>query len=1026
MAKGGEEGFVYPRVWYGGLMALRTFVSKTAKVGRNLAIALAFAAFGAVGVTAQNAGTVTGLVRDAVSLAPLAGAQVSIEGTGIGGLVNNVGRFLLLNVPAGTHTVNVTMIGYGAGTQQVTVTAGGTATANFSMREQALSLEGVIVTGTAGQARRREVGNAISALGARDIEVAAVTDVGDILQGRAAGIQIADTDGQVGAGSEIRIRGNSSISQSNRPLIYIDGVRMENDQLTNSDEAAATPMSLDAINPNDIDRIEIVKGPAATTLYGTEAAGGVIQIFTKRGSSGAPAWTLTVDGGLSKMGHQGPTSGSDLVSMSNSYTEENRDLFPDGTFGVDYLIGQDQTINENGLRLNDCVNGDPSLSAFPTVSTYGAEPGCPSSGSWFRDAKMQRYNLSVRGGGETATYFVSGRYAIEDGVVDPQGQDSYNIRANVQFQPFDGLDVSLNNMYTRRNITWIPNGNNASGLFLNVLRGDRGYTPGNDDSLVLFNDINTFASQWVTSASIGWSPTASFSHRLNFGMDYNYIDYVDFKPYGNYESALGSRQNDTRSDRNLTFDYNGSWRTDLTDMVSSSFSWGGQVYEEFSWGLEGTDADFAGPGAQLVGDGTLPNTDEDRLTIRSGGFFLQEQVGFGDRFFLTGGVRWDGFSTFGEGFGLAAYPKISAAYTLSDESFFPQGTFVDGLKLRAAWGKSGRAPGAFDAVKVYAATQADELVPGLIISNLGNADLGPEISQELETGFELSAFDSRASIDFTYYNQKTLDALIGVQEAPSFGTEEATLRNLGETKNTGTETILTVVPVRSDNLEWSVNAAYSTNQSEIVDLGPLEEQGFNLRVGFPIGVEYDDVVSNPGVVGATPVNSTEVLGVTFPTELISLGTRVTFNQSLTFDILGEGQMGHVKAVGLGWATARRETWPACYGIQDEFNANGYTNLTPQQSATCVPANIRWGMWTTKADFFKIRSASLSYRLPEDLVPGTRNVTVALQGKNLALFTDYQGLDPEASDRGNSQGEYAFEYYNMAPPRVFILNVTVNF
>ena len=194
-------------------MALRTFVKGSVKAARNLAIALAFAAFGAVGVTAQNTGTVTGMVRDAATLAPLAGAQVSVEGTGVGGLVNNVGRFLLLNVPAGTQTVNVTMIGYSAGSQTVNVTAGGTATLDFELREQALSLEGVIVTGTAGQARRREVGNSIESVGASDIAVAAITDVSNVLQGRAAGVSITGTDGQVGAGSEIRIRGNSSISQ---------------------------------------------------------------------------------------------------------------------------------------------------------------------------------------------------------------------------------------------------------------------------------------------------------------------------------------------------------------------------------------------------------------------------------------------------------------------------------------------------------------------------------------------------------------------------------------------------------------------------------------------------------------------------------------------------------------------------------------------------------------------------------------------------------------------------------------------
>jgi TonB-linked SusC/RagA family outer membrane protein len=1006
-------------------MDLRTFVLNTVKVARNFAIALAFMVFGAVGVTAQNTGTVTGLVRDATTLAPLAGAQVAVEGTGVGGLVNNVGRFLLLNVPAGTQTVNVTMIGYAAGSMTVSVTAGGTATLDFEIREQALALEGVVVTGTAGQARRREVGNSIESVSASDIAVAAITDVSNVLQGRAAGVSISGTDGQVGSGSEIRIRGNSSISQSNRPLIYVDGVRMENDALMSADEGAAGTMAIDGINPNDIDRIEIVKGPAATTLYGTEAAGGVIQIFTKRGSAGAPAWTVTVDQGMQRMGHQGPQTAADVKPMSNYFTRNNPDVYPTGDYNVDYLLPAEGEIgNANGLRLNDCASGDP-MSQYPTIDGYGAEPGCPESGSWFRDASMQRYNLSVRGGGETATYFVSGRWADENGVVDPQGQQSYNLRTNVQFQPMDGLDVSLNNMYTKRNITWIPNGNNASGLFLNVLRGERGYTPGNDDSLVMFNDIATNQSQWVTSASIGWTPTANFSHRLNFGMDYTYVDFVDFKPYDNYENPLGDRENDQYNDRNMTFDYNGSWRTDVMDGISSSFSWGGQVYEEFSWRLNGFDSDFAGPGDQLLGDGTDQDVNESRLTVRSGGFFLQEQIGFGDRLFLTGGIRWDGFSTFGSGFGLAAYPKIAGAYTISDEAFFPDGLF-DAFKLRAAWGKSGRAPGAFDAVKIYEATQADEVVPALIIGNLGNSELGPEISEEVELGFEASMFDGRISMDFTKYDQTTTDALVGVQEAPSFGTEEATLRNIGETTNNGYEAVLNVNAIRSDNIDWNVNFSYSSNESEITDLGPLQNAGGNLQLGFPIGVEYDPVVMNPTAVGAAESTELAVLGVVFPQEIIALGTRMTFSQALTLDVLFESQVGHSRTIGIGWATARRETWPHCFGIQNEFNANGRTNLTPNQVVTCVPGKIDWGAWTQDADFIKLRSASLSYRLPDDLIPGTRSVSLSLQGKNLWQSTDYQGLDPEATDRGLDRGEYAFEYYNMAPPRILILNMQVNF
>ena len=273
----------------------------------SLGVALTFVlAFGLAERTAAQTGTITGAVQDAVSQAPIAGAQVSVVGTSLGGLANNVGRYLIINVPAGDHTLRVDMIGYGSLEMQVTVPEGGAATADFNVRQDAIALEGVVVTGTAGQARRREVGNSISAIVAEDIQYTAVTDFGDVLQGRTTGIQVNDHSGQVGAASQIRLRGNNSLTQGNNPLIYVDGVRLESNPIGSDDEGAQTPSAFDMINPADIDRMEVIKGPAATTLYGTEAAGGVIQIFTKRGVAGAPAWTASIEHGLSVMPHQGP------------------------------------------------------------------------------------------------------------------------------------------------------------------------------------------------------------------------------------------------------------------------------------------------------------------------------------------------------------------------------------------------------------------------------------------------------------------------------------------------------------------------------------------------------------------------------------------------------------------------------------------------------------------------------------------------------------------------------------------------
>ncbi len=967
--------------------------------GRLAALGVALSlAFGLAERAAAQTGTITGSVQDAVSLSPLAGAQVSVVGTTLGQLANNVGRYLIIDVPAGQQTVRVEIIGYGTIEQEVTVPGGGAVTADFNLRQDAIALEGVVVTGTAGQARRREVGNSISSIDNEDIQFTAVTDFGDVLQGRTTGIQVNDHSGQVGAASQIRLRGNNSLTQGNNPLIYVDGVRMESNPIGADDEGAQTPSAFDMINPQDIERMEVIKGPAATTLYGTEAAGGVIQIFTKRGVAGAPAWTFSVEQGVSRMPHQGP--------------------------------GPD--VNPSGLFLNTCR--DPQMLNHQTGEIGVDEPGCPESGSWFRNALHQVYNLSVRGGGETATYFVSGQYGDRQGAVDPQGATNYNIRANISFQPADGLNIQVNSSYARRDITWIPNGNNASGLYLNVLRGDRGYTPGNDDSLVLENQIFTYLDQYVTGLSVNWAPNTLFSHRLALGLDYTSSDFIDFKGWGFYEEATGDREVDQQFDRNLTFDYSGNFNYSPLENISSNFAWGGQLYEEFNYTINGFDELFAGPGEQILGGGNNPRVFEGRITTRNGGFFVQEVLGLNDKLFLTGGIRWDGFSTFGEGFGLATYPKLQAAYTISDEDFFPF-DFAETLKLRAAWGESGKAPGAFAAKRIYEAVSADEQVPAVIIANLGNADLGPEVSSEIEYGVDAVFMGGRFSVEFTAYDQTTRDALIGVQEAPSGGTEEATLRNLGEVQNWGTETVVNFVPVRTEDVEWDIGVNYSTNDSEITDLGPLEDLGTTRQLGLPLWIQWDDILQNPDELGALPSWEKGYIGNLFPTQTIGINSRLTLWHSLTLDVVGEGQYGMVRPIGIAYQNVRRRVWPGdgCPAIQDQYYAlsgSGSSRvatmgLPASDIARCIGPYSDQSMWTDPADFFKLRSASLTYRLPDGLVPGARNAQIGVAAKNLLTFTDYRGLDPEANDNGFGDST-PNEYYNMAPPRILIFNLSLNF
>src|SRR5690606_2663620 len=237
-----------------------------------------------------------GRVVDARTLQPIAAAQVFIPQLNVGVLTREDGQFMILNVAAGTHTVTVQRIGYRNVSETAAVQPGETTTLNFQLTQDALALDAVVVTGTPGGTQRRAIGNVVGRVAAADVaEVAPVTSVQDLLGAREPGLSFARTDGNIGTGSAMRIRGVSSISMGSQPLIYIDGIRVDNQTRAGPELRAGRGSStLDDLNPDDIESVEIIKGPAAATLYGTEASAGVVQIITKRGTTGAPQFDATI------------------------------------------------------------------------------------------------------------------------------------------------------------------------------------------------------------------------------------------------------------------------------------------------------------------------------------------------------------------------------------------------------------------------------------------------------------------------------------------------------------------------------------------------------------------------------------------------------------------------------------------------------------------------------------------------------------------------------------------------------------
>src|SRR5690606_30679510 len=397
--------------------------------------------------------------------APLGEVQVFIEGEQLGALSRQNGRYLILNVPAGSYQVNAIRLGLAPVTQQVEVASGQTVEVDFAMETQALGLDEIVVTGTAGAARRREVGNSINQINVAELAYEP-TQVSDMLLSSAPGIEVTLAGGEVGQGSAIRLRGVNSSEMSADPIIYIDGVRMRSSALPQAATpdyrsgrgANNTPSALDMLNPNDIERIEVIKGSAATTLYGTEASAGVIQIFTKRGATGAPVWTVETQQG----------------TMWSK---------PFGANGVDYL------------------HMDPWICT-----------GFMSCGDRTHQAWQQQYTASVRGGGDGLLYFASGEYQDIAGNMPNDLLEKWVVRGNFTFEPAEDLQFQWNTAYSNQWQSNTPTGNNAQGLTLNVFRQDQNYFGSGDPDLidqVLVWEIEQVIERFTSGGTVTYSPLAN-------------------------------------------------------------------------------------------------------------------------------------------------------------------------------------------------------------------------------------------------------------------------------------------------------------------------------------------------------------------------------------------------------------------------------------------------------------------------------------------------------------------------------------
>ncbi len=1011
-----------------------------------------FAALHVQTAAAQETGRITGQVISGQSMRPLEGAQVSIEGTGMGGLANAQGRFLLLNVPAGSYQVRVTLIGYGTARQQVTVAAGQVVNADFQLDETALALDEIVVTGTAAEVRAKEVGNSVDGVTSREIEnIPVLKNTEDILSGRAPGVTVMTNSGQPGGGSTVKIRGINTISQTMQPLIYVDGVRIYNEPSRANWGARAATTPLQDISAKDIERIEVIKGAAATTLYGTEASAGVIQIFTKRGISGAPIWTAEISQGFNQQ-----------TSFLANPDQDPTDLYTK-CGNLDNLYSLNLQVSETSDKLGNKI--------------YMQDPTCPSDGTWQHLGAVGNYSLGVRGGVGDVTYYLSGNYNDVNGTLPTSESKDGGFRGNFGFTPMENLTFALNSAYTRRNSRWVEDGNNADGFLLNVGRGAQNYLKGGKgtdcDNISTGPDGNPrtcitngylFETQlysqtdhFITGFTTQWNPTEAVSNRFSVGWDYLALKGETTRPFGSLYTPAGYFWDENTRHTKLSLDYAGSYQNNFGADIASTFSWGGQVFKDKHRWTEWDVEKFAGPGRPTIESGAeITYRSETNIAQSSAGFFFQELIGWQDRLFLTAGLRVDGNSAFGDNFGLQKYPKVSASWVLSDYDWFPSNTF-ETFKLRAAVGESGKAPTPFAGLRTWSGVGL-EGEPGFTPGSPGNADVGPERTRETEFGFDMSAFDGRIGIEATHYKATTSDALVFIDLPSSEGFLSNRLENVGETQNSGYEFQLSAALLRASSIEWRARANLSFMHSKAiqVDEDPAIDPTSCIYVGLysnicegeQIPVLRAQKIMNPDAFADPVIVDDTTIGPTYPTKLIGLGTTIDIGSSLHVDALMEGQFGHFLPNYTGYQNARRGSWFPCFDIQDKMiaarrgDATALNDVTALERARCsiktASSTINNGYgydsdwWIEKADFWRLRSVTLSYDLPESLLNWGRNATVTLAARNLLTITDYTGTDPEVQDfadaTGNQLGGGEFgrrDYYQIPNPRTYTLSIRVS-
>ncbi|MBB4636767.1 SusC/RagA family TonB-linked outer membrane protein [Longimicrobium terrae] len=989
----------------------------------------------------QTTYTIIGTVVDAATRSPIADATVQLR-TGAQGSVprtvtDAAGRYTLrAPLAAGTYTIEATQLGRSAATRQITLGASAAVQVEpLLLSSGVLQLEEVVVTGTGAPVERREVGNTVSSVSGEEIARApAATSIDQALQGRIAGAQISESSGQPGGGVSIRLRGTNTILGNAEPLIVIDGVIVDNNNealiglganATRSNTALTNRLS--DIPPDDIERVEVLKGAAAAALYGSRANSGVIQIFTRRGRSGTPQIRFSTE-------------------MQASRTPGFLDL------NMEPLIGPADVAADASLR--------PRLGQ--PVERYDIQDRI------FQTGYGTSNQLSVSGGTTTGTsYYLSGNWNEEDGIVRSTGYRRYGGRARVSQRLSNWLEVGVNGSYLRTRTNLVPEGEQTQGILTSVVFTPTYFNPAAIDSVygryayspVIGTNVLDVIENWKAQNSVtrflgNVQATATPLRNLTLtylaGVDDGREEAAYLQPFRATSVAFtGSLQAPVRSVRRFNNDFTAALVSPLRPGVELN-SVAGFRYTDDRTNTIRAGASSLLPGATLA-NGPVQTASQTLVQLRTMGGYIQERLSLADRLFLTAGVNMEASSAFGADQRWQAFPRVSASYVVDEQPGFSEGllgSVFSGLRLRAAYGQTGGQPPSEYLNQVTYTNVAYGGLSGLRPPTLApSPDLKPERQREYEFGADASFLGDRLAAELTYYDKRTSDLVLSVPLATTSGFATQ-FRNVGELTNRGVEASFSSANVQRENFRWNTRLLLAHNRNRIERLNQRSDtitfEYLNAVVeGQPLGVFLGRVYprdANGNIIysaAGTPVGARDtvfnasggvqsvsirrrVLGDPNPDLTASLSNNFTI-RGVEVGVLFDGRFGNDVAN----FTRRSADY---FGSSPNAGVEARGDTIVGTFVRNNERNLLYEEFIEDGSFVKLREISLGFRFDQPWVRrfGASDMGLRVAARNLYTWTDYSGIDPEVNVFAASTVARGVDFSTTPIPRTLVVGLDFNF